>query len=562
MGNPYYVQPAGDISGGLQGLSTSVDKYGELKRFNEINQGAAKVYQTDNFDAIAEYSLAHPEVAQNLVKLSDLRDDKNKEFYADTIFQVLQDPENIEKIVLTRQAIAKAQGIGPGDTSKVAHFMDKYNEDPKGTLAKLEKELAFVAPEKYKAYRTALGLTDKKTAAMNNFDYFKKLEKEDPVLAEQFGTGTGFIKPDESKKPTAAMKNFSSYINLLTKDPEQAKMFGDSIGINRTTPHTDMAKLRTDLNNGLITQEDYDKKRNDILNPLLKSKTELTMAALRGDPEAKNTLEEMNKDAITTAKDRSKATTEGKLEGLYSAMDLDAAADAILAGSETLDGVKNTFGVPIQEVVRKKVLEKEPDFNFVQPRAIQKSLTSSLQQQQKNRGAMGSFVGNINGQLEKVDKIMNDVISRVGVRALDVPLRELNTRFMGSGHERVLEAYMKEISVEIFKLSQGSQASVALLPEAGRKEWEKIHDFNLPYRELKKVLLGTRDMANIRLKYTNKEIEQTIKNLENVRGLKNPYSAKEGETGSEFDTSKTITVTNPNTGEEETWDLKTEKRIK
>ena len=71
-------------------------------------------------------------------------------------------------------------------------------------------------------------------------------------------------------------------------------------------------------------------------------------------------------------------------------------------------------------------------------------------------------------------------------------------------------------------------------------------------------------MANIRLKSVNDEIKDTVTNLENVRELRNPYTAEEGESGAEFEdeeATNTIVVTNPDTGEEETWDLDTEERI-
>ncbi|MHA1420349.1 MAG: hypothetical protein ACTSPO_15650, partial [Candidatus Heimdallarchaeaceae archaeon] len=497
--------------------------------------------------------------AKNLLALSDIRDERSKEFHVKTLFQILQDPENIKKIIQTRRGLAKAQGLLPKEAENVEAFEKKFDEDPEGTLAKLEQRVAFLAPARYKAYKEALKGTDKKTADITNLEYWENLKKTDPDLADTFALATGFTK-DDKEKSTAAMKNFNHYIDLLNTDPEQAKLFGDSINISRVTPHSDLAKLRTDLNNKLVTPKEYEKKRDKILNPTMKNKTELTMAALRGDAEAKAVLEEMNRDNIEQAELRSEATTTGKLAGLYGAMDLDAVANAIITGEETIDHVHNTFGVPIQEVVRKKVLAIEPDFNFVQPRAIEKSLSSSLVQQQKNRGAMGNFVLNINGQLDKVSEIMSDVIKRIGVRALDMPFRELHVKFKGSGHERVLEAYMKEISVEIFKLSQGSTASVALLPEKGREEWERIHDFNLSYPQLKIVLEGTKDMANIRMKSVNDEIKATVENLTDVRENINLYSAEEGKPGAEFE--NTITVTNPDTGKEEIWDLNTEKRIR
>jgi hypothetical protein len=157
---------------------------------------------------------------------------------------------------------------------------------------------------------------------------------------------------------------------------------------------------------------------------------------------------------------------------------------------------------------------------------------------------------------------MTRVVKRFGIRALDVPWRNFKVLAIGSGDERVLEAFTKEISVEIFKLSQGSTASVALLPEAGRIEWEKIHDVNLAWPQMKKVMLGTRDMANIRLKAQNDELKATIVNLRNVRSSENIYMGGSDSPGAEFPNANTITVINPETGEEEVWDTATEKRIK
>jgi len=255
-----------------------------------------------------------------------------------------------------------------------------------------------------------------------------------------------------------------------------------------------------------------------------KNKFELTMDALSGNPESKQLLEKMADQEIEFASRKGAAGSEGKLKGLEGVMDIDGTAKAILDGRETIDNVRNTFGVPIQERVRKEVLKVEPDFNFNQPRAVANSLKSSLLQQQKNRGMMGSFVKNINGQVDRLEQISKDIVTRIGVRALDLSKRELLTRVIGSGNEQVMNAYMKEISAEISKLSSGSAASIAQLPEANRKEWEKIHDPNLSMRELLIVLNGTREMANIRLESVDDEINETIDQFTNIRTRRNETS--------------------------------------
>jgi len=242
-------------------------------------------------------------------------------------------------------------------------------------------------------------------------------------------------------------------------------------------------------------------------------KTTLTMRALKGDKEAIAILEKLQKDAVEIAK----AQGENAVKAKTDLIDVDATSDAIITGRETLDGVKNTFGVAVIELVRRAVLKKDPSYNFLRPRIKVKAIQSTLSKQYAQRGAMGSFVKNLNKQLEKVESRMKDIQSRVGVRALDLPWRELRTRFVGSGHENVLAGYMKEISAEISKLSQGSTASVAQLSDTQQKEWDKIHDPSLSLKELLIVLDGTREMANMRLESTDEEIVETEKMLDNIR---------------------------------------------
>lgn len=144
-----------------------------------------------------------------------------------------------------------------------------------------------------------------------------------------------------------------------------------------------------------------------------------------------------------------------------------------------------------------------------------KGYAQSLKAQQKQRGLAGSFVRNLNKQLNRVEQIAGDV-SRVDVRLLDVPIRELKTRAAGSGREKAFEAYLLEISNEIGKLSTGSQASIRELSVDAQERWAKIHDPNLSLNELKIILDETRNMAEMRLESFDEEISKTISDMENV----------------------------------------------
>jgi hypothetical protein len=158
-------------------------------------------------------------------------------------------------------------------------------------------------------------------------------------------------------------------------------------------------------------------------------------------------------------------------------------------------------------------------------RAAYTAEKQALNMQEKTYGMMGQFVGNLNKQITRVKQITKDTINRVGVRALDLPIRELNTRFVGSGHERVLESYLMEISREIGKLSTGSQASVAELSVEAQKRWDKIHDANLSLKDLEIILNATQEQANIRRSTALENInESKVRMREGVKSGQSPLS--------------------------------------
>ena len=144
------------------------------------------------------------------------------------------------------------------------------------------------------------------------------------------------------------------------------------------------------------------------------------------------------------------------------------------------------------------------------------ALSKSLANQQKIYNMMGSFVRNMDQQIIRVKKIGDDLVNRVGTRALDLPLRELKTRFKGSGNEAILEAYTLEISNEIGKLSTGSSASIRELSVDAQERWAKIHDPNLSLGELIKVLDETKHMGAMRMEGAKDEIESTKYAMEEI----------------------------------------------
>lgn len=173
--------------------------------------------------------------------------------------------------------------------------------------------------------------------------------------------------------------------------------------------------------------------------------------------------------------------------------------------------------------IYKRAEERHPGFDPRGNKAENAAFQATLIQQEKQRGAVGSFVKNINEQINTVYEIFN-YLQRTDARALNLPLRSLKTRLAGSGLENKYDMFMSEISAESSKLSQSAAQSIAQLPEGSREKWEKIHDLNLPIPQMKILLEGTKHMGEIRLKSLDDEIIDTKNRRKASQGKTTPPS--------------------------------------
>ena len=251
------------------------------------------------------------------------------------------------------------------------------------------------------------------------------------------------------------------------------------------------------------TEESLARDRNEILRQNANTKeskdtlVDLAVKASQGDQEAAKALATYQKYQGGLAETKAKATQSGK------AIDPAAIkyyAGQAMAGNPVAMGnsaaLRSAVGAEIQRTMDE---QGETASGIATRQNVRKSLGASLAVQEKSIGSMTGFVSNLDKQVDRVGEIGKDLVFRVGLRALDVPLRELKTKFAGNPNEKILEAYTTEISNEISKLSTGSQASVAEPSLASREKWAKIHDPNLTMKELQQILEETKHMGHMRL---------------------------------------------------------------
>lgn len=157
-GNRFYVQPAGDITQGLQGLSQVIQGVGEKRRVDAMNQAAVEAYQSGDPDRIAEVSLQYPEIGQFLTQQGMFRSERTKQNFLDSAYSVLADPseENISRVVSARQALLRSQGQTDEDMPFTNNFLQKYQENPEQAINELKMDVAGLDPERWKSFRESL----------------------------------------------------------------------------------------------------------------------------------------------------------------------------------------------------------------------------------------------------------------------------------------------------------------------------------------------------------------------------------------------------------------------
>ncbi len=147
-----------------------------------------------------------------------------------------------------------------------------------------------------------------------------------------------------------------------------------------------------------------------------------------------------------------------------------------------------------------------------------KANAGSLTQQQKQIGAMGSFVKNIDKQVNRFDQLSKEVAS-FDTRLLNIPLRQVRGKIAGSPNQAKLDMYLTEISSETGKLASGATGSVAELSQGAREKWEKIHDPNLSMADLLSLLKETRHAGQMRMQSVKEQLDETRSGMQN-RGNK------------------------------------------
>jgi len=144
-----------------------------------------------------------------------------------------------------------------------------------------------------------------------------------------------------------------------------------------------------------------------------------------------------------------------------------------------------------------------------------KAIGQSIGQQEKQMGAMGSFVRNLDAQVDKVKELSKE-LSSFDTRLLNIPLRAVRGKLAGSAEQAKYDMYLTEIESEIGKLATGSSASVAELSIGAQEKWARIHDKNLSLKDMISLLEETKNAGKMRMKSVEDQLKESRKRQRSV----------------------------------------------
>jgi hypothetical protein len=272
MPNPFYVQPGGDITPGLRGLSGAVERAGVYKRQEaqreaenkqadeliklkgreltaaekaaekaaEIQALALEAYKSGDPNQMLAVASTYPEYSTAIKMALGFKSKATADNYFRTAVDFLSDPtaDRAQELVDKRRAFLRNEGVLPAGSEHTDNFMDEYRKDPDKAVKDLEATVISAFPERWTAYKNAeiapeKGGTqgdvdetgEKKTAAMRNFEKYQELQKADPEAAESFARLLG-IKggPKEQFAILKYMAEIADYNSKMLKRANEQKI--------------------------------------------------------------------------------------------------------------------------------------------------------------------------------------------------------------------------------------------------------------------------------------------------------------------------------------------------
>lgn len=483
MTNPFYVEPGNNMLPGLQALGNSIQKYGAIKReedkriraeekFAKIQSEAKAAIQSEDPQVMNEFAVQNPEWSQAMNSFMQWTSDGSRKNYLESAAEFRSYPTEENARRVTENRQKYLRSIGAKNTKQTDSFLEVFAADPD--------------PEKKKALKSL----DMSVASIANKDEWDR---------------------------------YAELAGIKKRGTESA-------------PRSKLGQLNSDLDNGYIDQEEYEKAKKSILDggeyapttlkKLIKERQELIDSGVAADSDTIKAYDAKIAGADTSEIDMSPESLafwgykmyrnekmpsfgmgKGALKVREKIADYAAKFAMLEAQGEkvTPESLKE-FGLTESEMNT-----VDAAMNSIEIAASTKAIQGSLNFLEKQKSSMGSFVENMQEQIKAVKEI-SDNLAMSDIKLLNKPWRTIR-RYLGSAQQQKYDLFLGEITRENSKLATGSTQSIAAPAVEETKFWDRIHDKELSVKDMLELLIATAKAGDIRMASVNNAIEQAKQRL-------------------------------------------------
>jgi len=170
------------------------------------------------------------------------------------------------------------------------------------------------------------------------------------------------------------------------------------------------------------------------------------------------------------------------------------------------------YGLDAKGAAGEKRTPAEAALEIIGSQADTKAIQGAVQFLEKQLSSMGSFVENLNAQVDRVTELSKE-LKTSNIRILNVPLRLLRSKIIGSPNQAKYDLFISEIERESAKLASGATQSVGMMSDSEIAAWNKIHDKNLSIPDMLDVLQETKLAANFRRQSVQQQLNKTRRKM-------------------------------------------------
>lgn len=234
--------------------------------------------------------------------------------------------------------------------------------------------------------------------------------------------------------------------------------------------------------------------------------------------------------------------TSGSTGGRYVATDDEVQhwANAIREGRMTIDKVPAYGGLRarVQPAVERAMKNNEP-VHYMGDIAGAKSAASSQSFVTKQLDMSQSFISTIDANIDQFKEHIRDMSERKNIehgKLMNMGVRTYLKSVAGDSDINIYDMLVNAISTETAKLVSGGAGSVGQVAEGARIEMDKIHDKNMPIKDMLKLLEATRREGGNRITALEKQLGTATKRTRTTR----PIDGSEPATGNSRKTKEQI----------------------